>query len=223
MRIRSSCSDRKKWDRPGSPWRPERPRNWLSMRRLSWRSVPIICSPPGADYQGPLGGDVGFDFAAAALVFSLVVDAGQFLGDAHIEIAAELDVGAAAGHVGGDGHRAGLARLGDDRGFLVVVAGVQDIVGNLFLFQQRGNLLGFVDRNGADQHRLPPLVTVGYELDDGVVFLAERPVDLVVFIRAHHWHVGRNIDDVEFVDFGELAGLGHCRAGHTGELGINAE
>jgi hypothetical protein len=25
----------------GSPWRPERPRSWLSMRRLSCRSVPI--------------------------------------------------------------------------------------------------------------------------------------------------------------------------------------
>ncbi len=33
-------SDRKNFERPGSPWRPERPRSWLSMRRLSWRSVP---------------------------------------------------------------------------------------------------------------------------------------------------------------------------------------
>ena len=40
MRIRSSCSDRKNFEWPGSPWRPERPRSWLSMRRLSWRSVP---------------------------------------------------------------------------------------------------------------------------------------------------------------------------------------
>ena len=39
MRIRSSCSDRKNFERPGSPWRPERPLSWLSMRRLSWRSV----------------------------------------------------------------------------------------------------------------------------------------------------------------------------------------
>ena len=42
MRIRSSCSDRKNLERPGSPWRPERPRNWLSMRRLSCRSVPMM-------------------------------------------------------------------------------------------------------------------------------------------------------------------------------------
>ena len=30
------------WNAPGSPWRPERPRSWLSMRRLSWRSVPTM-------------------------------------------------------------------------------------------------------------------------------------------------------------------------------------
>src|SRR3546814_4572331 len=31
---------------------------------------------------------------------------------AHLEVAAELDVGAAAGHVGGDGHRAGTPGWG---------------------------------------------------------------------------------------------------------------
>ena len=41
---------------------------------------------------------------------------------------AEADVGAAAGHVGRDGHRAALARLGDDRGLALVVARVQDLV-----------------------------------------------------------------------------------------------
>ena len=39
-RISSSSSERKKRLSPGSPWRPERPRSWLSMRRLSWRSLP---------------------------------------------------------------------------------------------------------------------------------------------------------------------------------------
>ena len=34
--------------RSGSPWRPERPRSWLSMRRDSCRSVPMICRPPAA-------------------------------------------------------------------------------------------------------------------------------------------------------------------------------
>ncbi len=47
--------------------------------------------------------------------------------DAHFEIAAELDVGAAAGHVGGDGDGAGHAGIGDDVGFLLVIAGVEDL------------------------------------------------------------------------------------------------
>ncbi|GBU22696.1 hypothetical protein R80B4_02608 [Fibrobacteres bacterium R8-0-B4] len=46
MRIRSSSIDRKNFDDPGSPWRPAPPRSWLSMRRLSWRSVPMMCRPP---------------------------------------------------------------------------------------------------------------------------------------------------------------------------------
>ena len=32
----------------GSPWRPERPRSWLSIRRDSWRSVPQMNSPPSS-------------------------------------------------------------------------------------------------------------------------------------------------------------------------------
>src|SRR5204863_27265 len=40
-RIKSSSSEMKKCEEPGSPWRAQRPRNWRSMRRASWRSVPI--------------------------------------------------------------------------------------------------------------------------------------------------------------------------------------
>ena len=47
MRIRSSSSDRKKREAPGSPWRPARPRSWLSMRR---RLVAL-----GADDVEPAG------------------------------------------------------------------------------------------------------------------------------------------------------------------------
>ena len=51
--------------------------------------------------------------------------AGAFLRDAHLDIAAELDVGAAAGHVGRDRDRARHAGFGDDIGFLLVEARVQ--------------------------------------------------------------------------------------------------
>ena len=173
MRIRSSSSDRKNFEWPGSPWRPERPRSWLSMRRLSWRSVPSTKRPPAASAfslqpRHLLRIVVG---AADFLARGPSVDVGELLADAHVDIAAELNVGAAAGHVGGDGDGAGHAGLGDDQGFLLVVAGVQDGeylglggavvagiergkgvgVGEVVRFpaglaQHVGELLGFLDR-----------------------------------------------------------------------------
>ena len=50
----------------------------------------------------------------------------KLLTHAHVDIAAELDVGAATGHVGGDGDGARHAGLRDDIGLLLVVARVQD-------------------------------------------------------------------------------------------------
>ncbi len=45
-------SNRLQWqigcDSPGSPWRPERP-GWLSIRRLSWRSVPASTKSSNAN------------------------------------------------------------------------------------------------------------------------------------------------------------------------------
>ena len=51
----------------------------------------------------------------------------------HVEVAAELNVGATARHVGGDGHRAWHAGLGDDMRLLLVIAGVQHLVRDLVL------------------------------------------------------------------------------------------
>ena len=53
IRIKSSSRLRKNLDSPESPWRPERPRNWLSIRRDSWRSVPTTYRPPPSLDPGP--------------------------------------------------------------------------------------------------------------------------------------------------------------------------
>ncbi len=53
-------------------------------------------------------------------------DVGKLLADAHVGVAAELNVGAAAGHVGRDRDRARHARLRDDIGLLLVIARVQN-------------------------------------------------------------------------------------------------
>ena len=141
----------------------------------------------------------------------------------HVGVAAELNVGAAAGHVGGDGHRAGNAGLGDDMRLLLVIAGVQHLVRDLVLLQELRQDFRFLDRGGADQHRLAALLRFLDQRDDGPVFLLRRAIDLVVLVVADHVHVGRHLDHVEAVDVHELVGLGRRRAGHAGELLVEAE
>ena len=53
IRIKSSSQLTKNWVVPGSPWRPPRPRSWLSTRRLSWRSEPITTKPPSSLTPSP--------------------------------------------------------------------------------------------------------------------------------------------------------------------------
>ena len=108
-------------------------------------------------------GDVGLDLVAlggdllgaARCPFGSL---GDPVLDPHVGIAAELNVGAAAGHVGGDRHGAGHAGLGDDVGLLLVIAGVQHLVRHLVLLQQLGQELRLLDRGGADQDRLAALL-----------------------------------------------------------------
>ena len=132
----------------------------------------------------------------ALVAFLPILDVGQFLANAHVGIAAELNVGAAAGHVGGDRDGPGNAGLGDDIGFLLVIAGVEDgehlglgsaLVAGIerrkgvgigevvllpaLLAQHFGELLGFFDGRGADQHRLAARLAVFDQRDDGAVFL----------------------------------------------------
>src|ERR1700748_2739835 len=101
MRIRSSSSDRKNFERPGSPWRPERPRSWLSMRRGSWRSEPVMERAPRFFHRPP------------RLVALGRLDLDRFLGLQH-------DF-AEAGDVGLDGFDLGglLGLVGNPRGLLL--------------------------------------------------------------------------------------------------------
>src|SRR6185369_9264286 len=88
----------------------------------------------GAEYEQASGLERGLfqprhllaDFVGARVLLARagVLDVAQLLADAHVGVAAELNVGAAAGHVGGDGDRAGHAGLRDDVGLLLVVARV---------------------------------------------------------------------------------------------------
>lgn len=103
--------------------------------------------PFGGQDVEPAGGkrlfleflDLFADRLFARLALRPGLDIGQLLLDAHVGVAAELDVGAAAGHVGGDRDRAGDAGLRDDIGFLFVIAGVQHLeLGEAALLQHIG-------------------------------------------------------------------------------------
>jgi hypothetical protein len=113
MRIRSSSSDRKNLECPGSPCRPG-------------AAAQLVVDPPalvplGAQHEQPARRQrlllqprhLGADLLRPRVVLARarVFDLGQFLPDAHVGIAAELDVGAAARHVGGDRHRPRHPRL----------------------------------------------------------------------------------------------------------------
>ena len=91
------------------------------------------------------------------------------------------------------------------------------------LAQHLGELLGLLDRRGADQHRLAAQLAVLDQRDDRAVFLLGRAIDLVVVVDAHQRHVGRHFEHFEIVDVDELVGLGERRAGHAGELLVHAE
>src|SRR3989304_10611942 len=88
----------------------------------------------------------------------------QLLGE-EVRVAAEQDVGAAPGHVRGDRHRALAPRLRDDLRLALVVLGVEDLVPDTPLLEELRELPGFLDRDRADQHRLPRLVALAEVLD----------------------------------------------------------
>src|SRR5215831_7864438 len=80
--------------------------------------------PLGAEYAQAAGGerlllqarDLLADRVGAPLALARVLDPGELLADAHVGVAAELNVGATAGHVGGDRDGAGNAGLRHDIG-----------------------------------------------------------------------------------------------------------
>ena len=120
------------------------------------------------------GAGVGCDHAfgggdGAGLRLPDEVLAGHELG-----VAAEQDVGAAAGHVGGDGDHAEAAGLGDDLGFLLVELGVEDDVTDALALEDVGEQLGFFDAGGADQDGLLLFVEAGDLVGDGETIFPSR-------------------------------------------------
>ncbi len=91
------------------------------------------------------------------------------------------------------------------------------------LLQHLGEGLGLLDRDRADQGRLALAVRRHDLVGDRRHLLAGGAVDLVVLVFPDHVAVGRDLDHLELVDLAELGSLGRRRAGHAGELRVEAE
>ena len=88
-------------------------------------------------------------------VFVLQLGPGHRLG-----VSAQDDVGAAAGHVGGDGDGIFATGLGDDFGLAFVMLGVEHLVLDAAAFEHRRETFALLDRHGSDQDRAPPFLDV---------------------------------------------------------------
>ncbi|MEI2787358.1 MAG: hypothetical protein V9E93_00590 [Steroidobacteraceae bacterium] len=156
---------------------------------------------------------------AARAAASVGVDLQQLC----LEAAAEHDVRAAAGHVGGDRHGARTSGLRHDDRFAVVLLRVQHVVIDALLLQQaREQLRGF-HRGGADERRLAALDALADVLDDRFVLVFLGQVHEVRRVVADHRTVRRDHDHFETVDLLELEGLGVGGAGHARQLAVHAE
>ena len=153
------------------------------------------------------------------LVGGVLAHAGHF----GFQRTAQHDVGTAAGHVGGDGHRAGLAGIGDDLRLALVLLGVEHLVLHAGLAQMLGQQLGGFDGRGAHQHRLAALVAILDVLEHRVELGVAVEEHLVRRIHAHGRLVGRDHHHFQAVDALEFVGLGVGRAGHAGQLLVHAE
>ena len=141
----------------------------------------------------------------------------------HLGVAAEEDVGAAAGHVGRDRHCSGSARLRDDLRLAFVELGVQHVVLDAAPLEHLGQHLADLDADRAHQHRPAELVLRHDLVDDRVPLAVLGPKHEIGEVVADHLSVGRDDDDLEPVDLAELFGLGLRRPGHARQLVVHAE
>ncbi len=143
---------------------------------------------------------------------------GQVLG-----VAAEHDVGPAAGHVGGDGDGLVAAGLGDDVGLQFMEFGVQDLMRNAILFEHPGEDLGFFNRDGPHQGGLSFAMTLFDLGDHRLKFFLPGLVNAIRVILPLQSLIGGDHNAVQIVDLLELVGLGVGGARHAGQFGVHPE
>lgn len=107
-----------------------------------------------------------------------------------LDIAAEHDVCAPPGHIGGDGDHAGAARLRHDLSFAGMLLGIEHLMRQLLALEQLGDDLRVFDRGGTHQDRLPAFMAIPNVGDSGVVLFGRGFVDPIELIVAAAGPVG---------------------------------
>ena len=90
-------------------------------------------------------------------------------------VAAEDDVDAATGHVGGHGDGVEPPGLADDLRLAGVLLRVEDLVRHAALVEHLRQQLALLDADRADEHRLAALVLLGDVVDDRAELARHRP------------------------------------------------
>ena len=200
-------------------------------REAAGRDDAVVLVGADALRLGERGGAIGGGGSGRAALLHLValvnvrVEAAlaQHVVGQHVGIAAEQDVGTAAGHVRGDGHGAHAAGLRDDVGLALVVLRIEGLVLDAALVEQARELLGAFDGHRADEARLARRMALGHVVGHGVELRLHRAVDEVVLVLTRDGAVRRDGDDRQLVDLAEFGVLGHGRTGHARQLLVQAE
>ena len=100
---------------------------------------------------------------------------------------------------------------------------VQHVVRDAAPLHQLREVLGGLDSDRADEHRLPLLVALLDVFDHGRELRILRLEDVVVLVAPNDRDVRRDLDDVQVVDLDELLLLGLGGTRHPGELLVEAE
>ena len=185
----------------------------------------------GAEHEQAASGEhlltLSFDLGLDPLKHSITLRAFrqvlQFVITTELQIAAKLDVGPAAGHVGGNCDRAKPPSLSNDVGFHFVEAGVEDVVLDPFLPQEFGEHFRLFNRNRPHQNWLAAILVFLDCLGDPAELVLDRLVEHVLLVGTQDRHVGRNGDDVHFVDVKKFSCFGRGGAGHPAKLRIHSE
>ena len=188
-----------------------------------------VALPPGAPSElvvdAPrlvaLGAD---DVQAAGVQDALVILFPLSRRDAvDVGAAAQNDVRSAPRHVGGDSHRARLARLRHDERLALVLLGVQDFVGDSPPPERVAERLRLVDVRRSDQNGLPRAAALLYLADDRAVLGGLVFVNQIGQVFPNHRAVGGYRHYFQLVDFVEFLRFGGGGAGHAGQLFVEAE